>query len=145
MTILFDYNRTLFNPETESLYPGAVELLENLAPKAMLLLVSKNEPTRSDKLERLGIKKFFKKVAFVDLKTEQLFKDLVSAAGGTGPVLVVGDRVQGEIRVGKAAGFITVWVKQGKFAEILPTEEETPTYTVNDIRELQKIISTYEN
>jgi len=140
MKIIFDYNRTLFDPETDSLYRGVSGLLKTLSKKYDLFLISKNEPGRKEKFEKMGIKNYFQKVVFVENKTKQLFEDL---SNNSCDVFVVGDRVREEIFLGNILGFITVWVKQGKFACELPTKEQTPKYIINDIRELQTTLSTY--
>lgn len=142
MNIIFDYNRTLFNPEINSLYPGVIELLKNLCTYNDLFLVSKNEPGRKDKLEELRIKHYFKKISFIENKTIQTFKEFAQYTDRT---CVVGDRIMDEIRLGNQLGFITIWVRQGAFAhEFFSSQEEKPSHIVNDIRELQNIISLYE-
>jgi predicted HAD superfamily phosphohydrolase YqeG len=142
MKILLDYNRTLFNPDSDSLYQGVVGLLQDLSVRNELFLISKNEPGRADALEKLGIKKYFTSVSFVEEKTPALFKEL---AQGSTEVVVVGDRVRGEISLGNQLGFVTVWVKQGRFANELPaTAIEQPIHTLGSVIELRRIISTYE-
>jgi len=141
MKIIFDYNRTLFDPETDSLYPGVSGLLKVLSKKYDLFLISKNEPGRKEKFEKMDIKRYFQRVVFVENKTKQLFEDL---SNNSRDVFIVGDKVQEEIFLGNVLGFITIWVKQGKFARELPTKEQTPQYIINDIRELQTILTTYE-
>jgi phosphoglycolate phosphatase-like HAD superfamily hydrolase len=90
MKIIFDYNRTLYNPETNSLYFGVIKLLQDLSKNHELFLISKNEPGREDGLEKQGIKKYFKKISFVEEKTTDLFKELVQ---GDKNSFVIGDRV----------------------------------------------------
>lgn len=142
MKIIFDYNRTLFNPEADSLYQGVVELLQDLSRNNYLYLISRNEPGRKDRLEELGIKNYFQDIVFVEEKTPQTFRALVHKGER---VLVIGDRVKEEIFLGNQLGFITIWVQQGKFSTELPSKpQEQPDYTVENISELQKIISKYE-
>ncbi|MEY3783946.1 MAG: hypothetical protein RLZZ230_268 [Candidatus Parcubacteria bacterium] len=142
MKIIFDYNRTLLNPETDSLYQGTFELLKKLSPKNELYLVSKNEPGRRERLEELNIAQFFNKINFVDKKTTALFKELV---GDSSEVIVIGDRVKEEISIGNQLGMITIWVQQGKFASELPTnKQERPRYIVKNIESLSDLIAKYE-
>jgi FMN phosphatase YigB (HAD superfamily) len=142
MKIIFDYNRTLYNPETNSLYFGVIKLLQDLSKNHELFLISKNEPGREDGLEKQGIKKYFKKISFVDEKTTDLFKELVQ---GDKNSFVIGDRVREEIFVGNQLGFITIWVQQGKFAVELPENlNQEPNYIVKSIDEIKNIISKYE-
>lgn len=142
MNIIFDFNRTLFNPETGSLYPGALPLLRALATRHTLFLMSKRESGREHLLEELGIESCFKKALFVEQKTKEDLSSLVDGAKNT---LVVGDRIKREITLGNQLGFFTVWVKQGRFADEMPTaDNEEPDYTIQNIQDLDKIISTYE-
>ena len=62
MKIIFDYNRTIFDPETDNLYLGVLELLQKLSSKYELFLISRNEPTRKKRLEELNIKNYFQKI-----------------------------------------------------------------------------------
>jgi len=143
MKIIFDYNRTIFNPEADSLYQGVVKLLQDLSKKNELFLISRNEPGRKNKLKKLGIEQYFENITFVEEKTIELFKEL---AQGDKNILVIGDRVKEEICIGNQLNFITIWVQQGKFANELPTKsEEKPSFTVKNIEEIKNIVSQYEN
>lgn len=142
MKIIFDYNRTIFNPETGTLYAGVLEMLKILSLNHDLFLVSKNELNREDFFEELGISEYFKKAIFVEEKNEDIFKNLV---GDNLNVIVVGDRIKGEIFIGNKLGYTTVWVKQGRFANDLPkNKEEIPNHSIEDIKELMEIIKIYE-
>lgn len=138
MEIIFDYNRTIFNPETGELYPGVFEILLKLSKHNQLYLISQNEKGRAMKLNNLGIKPFFKKVVFVNEKTVQSFVELV---GHTHDVMVIGDRVKYEIKIGNKLGYVTVWLRQGKFAcEIPKNKVETPTHIIDEISQIYEII-----
>jgi len=142
MKILFDYNRTLFNPDTDSLYQGALELLHDMAKRHELILISRKEVGREEHMEKLGIRNYFKSVHFVEEKNEKLFKEL---AEGDTHVIVIGDRVKEEILIGNKLGFTTIWLQQGKFADERPSSpDEQPTHTVQTIAEIKKIITSYE-
>ncbi len=142
MKIIFDYNRTIFNPETGTLYSGVLEMIKILSLNHDLFLVSKNETNREDFFKKLGIFEYFKKVIFVEEKNEDIFKNLV---GENLDVIVVGDRIKGEIFIGNQLGYTTVWIKQGRFANDLPkNKEEIPNHLITDIKELMEIIKIYE-
>lgn len=142
MKILFDYNRTVFDPDTGNLYPGVSDLLSDLSGSHELFLLSKNEPGRGEGLEKLGIASLFRGIRFTDRKTEDDFRTLLGDPSG---VLVVGDRARGELAIGKRLGCITVWVRNGKFADELPEAGKEPTYVIDDIREVRDIIRNYES
>lgn len=143
MKIIFDYNRTIFDPEAGELYPGVFDLIDELNLKHDLYLVSKAEAGRKEVLSNLGIDKFFKKVVFTDNKSKGTFEEIIESEKR---VIVVGDRVRGEITIGNKLNCITVWVRQGKFSEEYPESEiEIPKHTINNIEELREIIKNYDN
>lgn len=143
MNIIFDYNRTLYDPECGALYPGVFETLSILAKEHTLFLVSRNEPGRRRDMETLNIAHFFCKVAFVEEKTTDIFSELLS---GTNQGLIVGDMLSDEIRIGNLLGVPTVWVRQGLFAVQTPSNTAgIPSVTIASIPELLKIdIHLYE-
>ncbi|OGI67100.1 hypothetical protein A2823_02375 [Candidatus Nomurabacteria bacterium RIFCSPHIGHO2_01_FULL_41_91] len=141
MKIIFDYNRTIYDPEKQELYPGVLVLINGLSNKHELFLVSKNEPGRRDVLDNLGISSFFKKVIFTDNKSPELFKEI---ADNENNVMVVGDRIRGEISIGNELSYITVWLKRGKFSLEEPiNEKQNPRHTITDITEVENILKQY--
>lgn len=142
MKIIFDYNRTIYNPETGALYDGVLDLLADLSSRHVLFLVSKLEPVRLGMIQELGIKDFFREVHFVEQKTPELFLKL---ADGDSDVLVVGDRVRAEIMIGNMLGFNTVWTAQGLFGNEGPISDiELPKHKIDNILDLKEIIKIYE-
>ncbi len=138
MYILFDYNRTLYNPDIDALYDGVRDLLATLSVSHTLYLMSRFEPNRSGRLDELGIRDYFSDVAFVADKTIDAMRTLL---GETTEAVVIGDCVFDEIRIGNELGFTTVWVQQGKFAARLPEHPlELPTYIVPDIAALTVLL-----
>jgi len=139
MKIIFDYNRTIYDPEKLELYDGVYDLLNRLSQEHKLYLVSKNEPGRGNIITELGIGDFFNEIIFVDNKTTTDFQKLVGADTN---VVVVGDRVKGEIKIGNMLGYKTVWVRQGKFKHELPEEEtEEPDVVIHNITDLFNVLS----
>lgn len=142
MNIIFDYNRTLYNPETQSLSSNAVVLLEILSQKHKLYLVGRNEPERNNKLDELNIRKYFEQAQFVDRKTEELFRSIVT--NDKNVTFVIGDRIYEEITIGNKLGYKTIWVRQGKFCEEVPrNESENPLFTVHSLSEIEPILAQY--
>src|SRR3989344_3982965 len=138
MNIIIDYNRTIFDPETNTLCAGVSVLLENMSKRHALFLVSRNEQGRAKQFRSFGAEQYFQQVYFVDEKNMELFKKI----GGNGnEVIVVGDSIRDEIKIGNTLGFITVRVRQGKFKDEIPTSElEAPTYEISSIAGLEAII-----
>jgi FMN phosphatase YigB (HAD superfamily) len=141
MNIIFDYNRTLFDPEIQDLYPGARTLLERLASQHTLFLVSKNEPIRIKTIETLGISQFFEKITFVEKKSKKTFIDLSIDPRET---IVVGDCLGNEIEAGNDFGAITIRIQQGIFQNAIPicTLQE-PAHEITFLNELESIIQKY--
>jgi len=141
MKIIFDYNRTLFDPDVDTLYPGVLDLLNVASQKHEIFLVSRNERARKKRMKDLGIEQYFKEIFFVDEKSDALF---VFIAGGMRG-MVVGDSIQDEIAIGNRLGLITVRLKQGKFAYETPqNKSEIPAFEVENIEALKALIAKYE-
>ncbi|EKE15794.1 MAG: hypothetical protein ACD_11C00105G0019 [uncultured bacterium] len=142
MKIIFDYNRTIFDPDTDNLYAGVFDLLKNLSKKHELFLISRNEPGRKNRMMEIGISEFFRKAIFIEMKSKKIFKELV---GENELALVVGDSIKDEIRIGNKLGFVTIRVKIGKFSrQISMDKSEVAKHNVYSIVELEKIIKLYE-
>lgn len=142
MNIIFDYNRTLYDPEMHSLYPEAAVLLRNLSQEHDLYLIGRNEPGRSNKLNELDIRQYFKKTRFVDQKTEKLFIEIITKDQNI--PFVIGDRVYEEITIGNKLGYRTIWVRQGKFSNEVPRNEaENPLFIVRNLSEIAPILKQY--
>ena len=142
MKIIFDYNRTIFDPDTDNLYPGVLNLLQKLSEKYELFLISRNEPLRKKRLEELTIKNYFKKILFVDKKTKQIFEEIV---GDANSVIVVGDSISDEIKIGNQLGLTTIRLKRGKFATETPKDVyEIAQFEIANINELENIILNYD-
>lgn len=143
MKIILDYNRTIFNPETDDLYPDVLDLLIKISKNHELFLISRNEPQRRERLKDFNIANYFEQIFFVDNKSQEVFEGI---ARGSKDVFVVGDSIGDEIKIGNQLGLITIRIKQGKFADDTPKEiDEQAKFEITNISELGKIISIYEN
>lgn len=137
--IIFDFNRTLFDPEKQSLIPGVVPTLEALKELGFKMhLISMAAESRSELIKNLGLNQFFHSITLCQNKTLKLFNDIISAEPVTKEnSFVIGDRVAKEIRLGNELNLNTIWYKQGRFAEEEPKHPlETPTYTVTEFHEI---------
>lgn len=136
MKIIFDFNRTLYDPDTGTLVPGALELLSELsALGAELHLVSKREAGREDALDTFGLRPFFTTTTFVENKTDTICRHVKTSDL---PVYIVGDHLHQEIRIGNTYGAKTVWLRRGKFMTLVPeTEYDVPWRIANDMKEVR--------
>lgn len=135
--MIIDYNRTLYDPEEDCLFQGALELLQALKKKEVtLVLVSRKEEGRSTRLSELGIEDFFSEILFVEEKNEQLFRAIRTRYPGQF-CYVLGDYLYQEIRAGNQACAATIHFKHGKFAECVPeSHEDIPDVVVTQLSEV---------
>lgn len=138
--VIIDFNRTLYDPESGLVIDGALELLKYLYTFADLYLVSRNEKERWQKFQDLGLEEYFKKIYFVEEKTQSLFEEIISETSKD-HCYVIGDRIQEEIVIGNILGINTIWFKSGKFREYTPYHQnEFPKSTVERLIEIKEII-----
>ena len=140
--VIFDYNRTLFDPDKDALYPEVIEVLGGLKKTVLMALIAKGDANRMEKIRNLGLLKYFKLVIINQEKSVADFEKCVKELGlPAKDIFVVGDRVNEEIRCGKSIGAVTVWFRNGKFKDELPKgKEEEPDYTIDDLKKLFEII-----
>jgi len=135
--VIFDFNRTLYDPDSKSLVKGAIASLHQLKKANYLLfLIGKGTSERADLINELGLSPYFEEIIVKeekDLEDFQYLKNKYPQA----VFYVFGDRVRKEITFGNACGFKTIWFKNGKFATETPeAAEEIPWKTVESFEEL---------
>lgn len=137
-TFIFDWKRTLYDPDTRTLILGAKELLSFLKNKRFkLVLIGKGDEDMYEEVDRLGVKHFFDHVQFKEgAKSDDLYTPYITAN-----TIFIGDRVRSELAVGKKLNARTIWIKQGKFANEEPeNSEQIPDYTVQSLLELLPLL-----
>jgi FMN phosphatase YigB (HAD superfamily) len=138
MKIIFDYNRTLFNPDAGEVFPGVFHLLKTLSQKHELFLITLNKPERKDSSAIQDMKAYFDEILFVERKTVETFRKIV---GDDKNVIVIGDRFEDEIRIGIELELITVHIQPTK---AFYKKNQTPTHVVSEITNVLQIIDRYE-
>lgn len=141
--VIFDFNRTLFDPDTNALLPGARELLEKLRARAIpLFLISKRDEGRPQLLKELDLEGLFEDTLFVERKDPALFREIAHRVDANPiNIYVIGDYLHKEIRSGNQAGMRTIWLKRGKFSELKPEiEADYPWKTIRELQEVHEII-----
>lgn len=141
--IVFDFNRTLYDPEKKNLYEGSLKLLEELAKKYKLALISYGFSDRKKLIENLGLSKYFAKIIIVSEKRkEHLLECLSNFECQSKEILVVGDRVKSEVTVANGLGMVTCWLRKGKFADERPTKlSEEPDFSIFSLSDLPEVLS----
>ena len=140
--VIFDFNRTVYNPETDKLTEGLLELLIELKDKnyKLALLSKKTRPDRREQITNLGLDEYFIDIQVIEGgKTEENFVQTLNIMGlKSEEVLVVGDRIKSEIVLGNKVGMKTVWYQSGKFATESPEiNMEKPDYIIKILKEIK--------
>ncbi|OGI60038.1 hypothetical protein A2641_02590 [Candidatus Nomurabacteria bacterium RIFCSPHIGHO2_01_FULL_37_25] len=146
-SIIFDWKRTLYDPDTGKLVDGSIEILELLRKQNIpLSLIGKGGEDMYVKVEKLGVKKYFKSIMFQEgAKGVLLFKPYISNENASA-TLFIGDRVRSELAVGKTLGATTMWIRQGKFADETPeNKDQEPDYTVVSLIEAKRLLISLNN
>ena len=140
--IIFDFNRTIFDPEIPGLSRGAIELLEKLKTSGykMCLISKASSIERKNEISELGLDKYFIDIQVIveGHKTEQHFERCIELMSlKPNEIAVVGDRIKKEIYLGNKFGMTTFWYKSGKSSNELPkNEDEIPKYTISKLEEI---------
>lgn len=148
--IIFDFGRTIYDPDTQGLFPNTIETLYRLTSRRLKLgLVSLAETDDVEKtaqqLVDLGIIQFFWAIDIIakSVNKKDFTKILKSLGLEDRPekCLVVGDNLTKEILSGNAIGAYTVQTKQKLLHDSIPTDEsQTPKTTINTIEELIPLV-----
>lgn len=139
--IIFDFNRTLYDPDKKEVIKGVKLVLEKcLKSKIKMVLISKLEKDRENIIKEMGLEKYFNDIMFVREKSEELFNSFLKKYNPQ-KAYVVGDYLYEEIRSGNMNNMETIWIRNGRFKNMKPRDEhEQPKHTVNNILEILSII-----
>lgn len=140
--IIFDFNRTLFDPTVFALYQGVLPMLDELRKERTLILYSRKGWDRKLLLEQLGIDTHFSAAYFVEKKTAENMRAVLDEQGlDPKETVVVGDMLTDEIYVGNQLGMKTVWFQQSRFGSIIGSSAGSdPAHTVCSIAELRNLL-----
>jgi FMN phosphatase YigB (HAD superfamily) len=136
---------TGLTPHRLSLDPRVRRLLRDLQDRATLYLLTEGDlDFQSSKIDHLEIRAFFAEVVIAppgpDSKYEALVSLLERGRHPPASVVVVGNRLDREIRAGNRLGVTTVWVRRGEGSEVLLDERSAlPDHVVGDVAELCQV------
>ena len=143
--ITFDWVGTLYNPRMRSLFDGVPELLAELSTRYALVLISlassESSKGRREEIQNSVVAKYFK-VILVDDKNKNAMYEKTLAQLEVFPeeTAIVDDRVVRGVAWGNSHGAMTIWVRQGEFADDSPSKATgRPTATIQTITELRGI------
>ena len=139
-----------FHREVEkdiTLFDGAETLLNRLAGRAELFLVTSGHPdTQRQKVEILDISRRFRGIHYVYSKMGEtkkaVFRTIMEETGHEPNLhLSIGDRLDREIRDANELGMHSCHVHYGEFRHLEPTaDEEEPHYRIRHISELEQYL-----
>ncbi len=134
------------------LFPGVKETLAELREDYKLILVTSGTRVRQQKkIDMLGLNHDFDLIIIDELE-EQLSKEdrflavLKNFKLVPEEVLVVGDRIFSEIKIGNILGMTTVQMLHGVYSGLVPKRGvEAPDFRITKIAELIRILEELEN
>lgn len=140
--IIIDFNRTLYDPDRQSLFEGVREFLADYTKAYALALIGKGDDKRASLIQDLGIQHYFSYLKLKEEKEESDFLECMRTLGfGKERVWSIGDRIRKEIVLSNRAGIRTIWFQNGKFAHETPaTPEEQPTFIIHSFKEIRDIV-----
>jgi FMN phosphatase YigB (HAD superfamily) len=141
--IIFDFNRTIFDPESGALFDGARELLSALHHEGVaMILIAKTGEDRQKLLQELQIDIYFTEVRFLIQKRLEDFRKIVDYYRlNPSKTFVIGDRINLEISLGIQLGLQTIWFRNGRFAHEEPdVQNGRPSHTAYNWAEIQSIL-----
>lgn len=144
--VIFDFNRTLYDPETDSFYPGVFEMLRTLhASDLKLGLWSRDEKARAETISRDGLRELFDHVLIVRSKSAEDIRQLCLVLGvQPSETAVVTDPVRSDLAAAKEVGTHVICVRQGKFVSDLPyAPEEQPDDEVADLAGAARVLQSF--
>lgn len=149
--IIFDWGRTLYDNKGGRLFPETIDLLQNLSKKYKLAIVSLVTDGDFEKRRKIlrenNLNQYFSSILFTQTDKDELYDRTLSNLNvEPRNVVIVDDRVIRGVKWGNKRGTKTIWLKNGKFSDDLPTEETgQPTNTITNLKDLQKILESYNN
>jgi len=154
--LIEEIKRLFINPDEfrrlNPLFPGVIELLEDLAPRYLLASVSQHFSEVEHWMSFHGIRRYFRHLAISD--QQRLYKPdprlFLAACEGVGvsphEVLMVGDRLDNDIWPANRIGMTTVRVLADPYRSQQPRyHRDLPDYTVEHITALSQIIEQLES
>lgn len=142
-TVIFDWKRTLYDPDRKVLIDGAMELLSFIKKRNIpMILIGKGGEEMQREVKRLGVGNYFRQLVFVEGNKDPVaFLPFISQDNPK-RTLIIGDRVRSELEIGRQLGVTTIWIKQGKFAAELPkNNSQKPDYIAGSLVECLDVIS----
>lgn len=142
-----DIAPTPWHTDLEQLYPQTTECLASLYKRYSIGVIANQVQGTRERLLRLGILSYIDLLAASDevgsaKPDPQIFSYALRQAGISAQYAVmIGDRIDNDIRPAKALGFQTIWIRQGLGGLCPPCcEAERPDGVVSSLDELETLL-----
>lgn len=147
--VIFDFSRTLYDPDTKGLMPNAYELLYELIDRGYgMALIAKGDPDETGALlESLDIRGFFRKIRCLEGgKTESVFAECAKDMRYHNyEIAVIGNSLRKEITLANKLGMYTMWFHNGVHAHEVPKDEqEKPRVAIASLDEVLNYLHPIE-
>lgn len=136
--------------EDIELFPDVLLTISKLKNIKHIVVTTGKRSRQELKIEKLGIKDKFDYILINDLETglskENCFRQMMKKFNlKPHQVIVVGDRIFSEIKVGNQLKLNTVQMLHGRYKDLTPKSDlEEPDYKINNISELMDLIEKIE-
>ena len=143
----FDLNKTPWHSEDEVPFDDCEETLRTLCDKGYQLgIIANQNPGAKDRLDAWGLGRYFSVIASsaelgISKPDKEIFR-LALAMADCRPenAVMVGDRLDNDIRPAKELGMKTVRIRKGLAIYMKPScEAEVPDFTVDSLSEILSI------
>jgi len=140
-----------FNSDFDELkiYPDTKEVLEKLKGNYKLVLITQGAVEQQNrKIDVLGIRDYFDFVFISDIgKKREDFEQVLKILGlNEDEILVVGDRIETEIKIGNELGMSTIRLLKGKYKFLEPkSEDEKSDFEIESLNEIYNVIINLNN
>lgn len=136
--IIFDFNRTLFDPRAGRLFPDAVSCLRTLAKRFCCGLITTVGVDRTlEYFRQLGINQYFQLITVVPQKTVADFQGMIESFDlNPDQVYIVGDCLDEEITIGNQLEVTTYWLNRNGDELDELNGVSTPSFTISNLHQL---------
>ncbi len=139
--IIFDFNRTLYDPTKKELSYNALHILKHISKEFYLILLGKGDIKRRQIIKELNIEKYFKSIYIVKEKNIEQLIDIKNQFPKKTIFYTIGDRIKKEIFLWNQVWFKTIWYKNWDFSIEWPEiKSKEPWRTIKNLEEIISII-----
>ena len=140
--VIFDFNRTLFDPYNQKLYPGALNLVRDLKGKFKLGLVTTSGKGRDKSISESGLRYLFDFVRIVRVKDESVFDEFLKMYDyKPSELVIIGDWLGDEIAAGNNIGATTIWINKWAVTDMwVNNKNEQPDFVAVSYEDIKNIL-----